>query len=122
MKIILALAALAALGGCAVQPAYYPQPVNPYAWHTVSVTPVQRVDGNVVATGETTEAQPRVVYSTEPVYATAPVYVAQPLYAPAPAYYYPPVTLGFDFVFGNWGHRGYGRGYGYGGRGYGRHR
>lgn len=117
MKIILALAALAALGGCAVQPAYYPQPVNPYAWHTVSTTPVQRVDGSVVASGDTTEAQPRVVYTTEPVYVT------QPVYAAAPAYYYPPVTLGFDFVFGNWGHRGYGRGWGYGGRGgYGRHR
>lgn len=118
MKTIFALAAIAALTGCATQPStvYYPKPANPYEWHTVSVTPVQRGDGAVAGearTEYTTEAvapapqQPRVVYTSEPV----PVYVAQPLYAPAPAYYYPPVTIGLDFVFGNWGHRhrGYGR-------------
>jgi hypothetical protein len=110
MKTIIALAALAALTGCATQPStvYYPQPANPYDWHTVSVTPVQRgtASGQVEYTTEPVAQQPRVVYTTEP----APVYVAPPLYAPAPAYYYPPVTIGLDFVFGNWGHRG--RGYG----------
>lgn len=116
MKTIFSLAAIAALTGCATQPStvYYPKPANPYEWHTVSVTPVQR--GAVGSQSEYTSEplvqqqvpqQPRVVYTTEPV----PVYVAQPLYAPAPAYYYPPVTIGLDFVFGNWGHRhrGYGR-------------
>ncbi|CAN7521505.1 hypothetical protein LJR289_003580 [Pseudoduganella sp. LjRoot289] len=120
MKTIFALAAVAALTGCATQPSavYYPKPANPYEWHTVSVTPVQRAGGPVAGDARveyTSEPlvqqqaplQPRVVYTTEPV----PVYVAQPLYAPAPAYYYPPVTIGLDFVFGNWGHRhrGYGR-------------
>jgi hypothetical protein len=117
MKIVIALAALAALTGCATQPttAYYPKPANPYEWHTVSVTPVQRGaatgDARVEYTTEpVAQQQPRVVYTTEPVYAQTPVYVAAPLYAPAPAYYYPPVTIGLDFVFGNWGHRGHGYG------------
>jgi uncharacterized lipoprotein YmbA len=117
MKTIFALAAVAALTGCATQPStvYYPKPANPYEWHTVSVTPVQPGAGAGAAAGQsrveyTTEPvaqlQPRVVYTTEPV----PVYVQQPLYAPAPAYYYPPVTIGLDFVFGNWGHRHRGHG------------
>ena len=115
MKTIFALAAVAALTGCATQPStvYYPKPANPYEWHTVSVTPVQSGAGAVAGESrveypaEPVAVQPRVVYTTEPV----PVYAAPPLYAPAPAYYYPPVTIGLDFVFGNWGHRhrGYGR-------------
>jgi hypothetical protein len=117
MKTILAVLALAALGGCAVAPpapVYYgaAAPVDPYQWHTVAVEP---------AGGS------RVQYTSEPVYAPAPVYVPQPVYAapvygpvyaaPAPSYYYPPVTIGLDFVFGNWccGHR-------WGGRGHYRHR
>lgn len=114
MKTILAVLALAALGGCAVAPpapVYYggrAAPVDPYQWHTVAVEPAG------VSRGE---------YSSEPVYAPAPVYVPQPVYAapvyaapvyaaPAPSYYYPPVTIGLDFVFGNWccGHRWGGRG------------
>lgn len=123
MKTLLAVLAMAALGGCAVAPpAYYStsrtQVVDPYQWHTVSVLPAGQTYGSA-QTSYTTEELPttqsRVVYTTEPVYA-APVYVTQPLYAPAPAYYYPPVTIGLDFAFGSWccGHRG--------GRGYYRHR
>lgn len=124
MKTVITLAAVAALTGCATQPStvYYPKPANPYEWHTVSVTPVQRGaaggSSRVEYTTEPVAQQPRVVYTTEPLYAPAPVYVAPPVYAPAPAYYYPPVTIGLDFVFGNWGHRH--RGYGH--RGYGRRR
>jgi hypothetical protein len=112
MKTLIALAAVAALTGCAVAPApayYAAAPVtDPYQWHTVSV------NGAPVSNGSTvTYAEP--AYTTTavtPVYAPAPVY-----YAPAPAYYYPPVSIGLDFVWGNWccGHR-------YGGRGYYRHR
>jgi hypothetical protein len=120
MKTVIALAAVAALTGCATQPStvYYPKPANPYEWHTVSVTPVQRGavsgDSRVEYTTEpVAQQQPRVVYTTEPIYAAPPVY-----YTPAPAYYYPPVTIGLDFVFGNWGHRHRGHGY----RGHGRRR
>lgn len=124
MKTLFAVAAIAVLSGCATQPYYASrmQPVSdPYQWHTVSVTPA---NGASSTTTYTTEELPapssRVVYTTEPVYASQPVYVSQPLYAPAPAYYYPPVTLGLDFVIGGWccgGHRS-----GWGGRGYYRHR
>ncbi|MES2261339.1 MAG: hypothetical protein V4724_22710 [Pseudomonadota bacterium] len=112
-KSISVVVALAALGGCAVVPAnqaYYgarTQVVNPYEWHTVSTVPVQRGSGGqrVEYTTEAVPQQPPVAYVSEPVYVGAPVYVAQP------AYYYPPVSIGFDFVFGNWGHRyGGGRG------------
>lgn len=117
MKTIFALATVAALTGCATQPStvYYPKPANPYEWHTVSVTPVQpgtravAGDARVEYTTEpVAQMQPRVVYTTEPL----PVYVPQPLYAPAPAYYYPPVTIGLDFIFSNRGHRHRGHGYG----------
>lgn len=111
MKTILAALSLVALGGCVVAPpapAYYGgrAPVDPYQWHTVSAAPA---------------GASRVEYSSEPVYAPAPMYVQQPVYAApvyaAPSYYYPPVTIGLDFMFGNWccGHR-------WGGRGYYRHR
>ncbi|MBA5689577.1 hypothetical protein [Rugamonas apoptosis] len=107
MKTILAVLALATLGGCVVAPpapTYYggrAAPVDPYQWHTVAVEPA---------------GASRVQYSSEPVYAPQPVYAAPvyaPVYAaPAPSYYYPPVTIGLDFVFGNWccGHRWGGRG------------
>lgn len=49
MKTLLAVVALAALGGCAVAPpAYYTRvqaPVDPYQWHTVSSEPSYRVAG-----------------------------------------------------------------------------
>lgn len=110
MKLILALIAMAALAGCAVAPpgpVYYGRaaPVDPYQWHTVSSEPSGVVEyGNGYAPS-------RVIYTSEPVY--APVYVAQPVYAPQPSYYYPPVTIGLDFMFGNWccGHRWGGRGH-----------
>lgn len=117
LPLLAAVAAAAALTGCAV-PAHQgyarSQPVNPYEWHTVSVTPV--APGSRVVARDTrpveytteefrpTPAPARVEYTTEPVY---PVYTPAPVYAPAPAYYYPPVTIGLDFVFGNWGHRHY---------------
>lgn len=127
--IVVAVAALAALTGCATQrPAYYTQAraPDPYQWHTVEVLPA----GAPVQSGTWTEelpAQPsRVSYSTQPAYtSTTTTYVSQPVYyapapvyyAPAPAYYYPPVSIGLDFSFGRWccGHR-------WGGRGYYRHR
>lgn len=117
MKTLMAVAALVALGGCAVQQPYYAsRPVSdPYQWHTVSVQPSERATGGSYSPQYTTEEAPRVVYS-EPVY-SAPVYAPAPVYyAPAPAYYYPPVSIGLDFSFGHWccGHR-------WGGRGYGRH-
>ena len=126
--IVVAVAALAALTGCATQrPAYYTQArvQDPYQWHTVEVLPA----GAPAQSGTWTEelpAQPsRVTYSTQPAYTTTTTYVSQPVYyapapvyyAPAPAYYYPPVSIGLDFSFGRWccGHR-------WGGRGYYRHR
>lgn len=118
MKTLLAVAALVALAGCAVQQPYYAaQPVvsDPYQWHTVSVQPSDRAYGNYGSSSgyATEEAPPRVVYSAPVVtYAPAPVY-----YAPAPAYYYPPVSIGLDFSFGHWCCGGR-----WGGRGYYRHR
>lgn len=124
--IVVAVAALAALTGCATQrPAYYTQArvQNPYEWHTVEVLPA----GAQTQSGTWTEELPpsRVSYSTEPIYTTTTTYVSQPVYyapapvyyAPAPAYYYPPVSIGLDFSFGRWccGSR-------WGGRGYYRHR
>jgi hypothetical protein len=106
--LLLPVAALA-LAGCATQP-YYAQPSDPYAWRTVSVTPVPA--GTVASSGS------RVEYTTEELppprtvtYVPQPVYVSAPVYAPAPAYYYPPVSIGFDFIFSNHrGYRGWGRG------------
>jgi len=125
-SILAAVAAASALTGCAVpaQQRYArAQPVNPYEWHTVSVTPVapgsRPADGASRVEYTTEEFNPapapaRVEYTTEPVYPASNVYVAPPLYAPAPAYYYPPVTLGIglDFVFGRWGGGGHRRYYG----------
>lgn len=126
MKSLMVLPVVAAvLAGCAVPGPYYAaQPVDPYQWRTVSVTPV--------APGTAARAGSTVTYSTEPLpaapavtYVQQPVYVPQPVYAPAPvyggpSYWYPPVTIGLDFMFshrsgrGGWGHghRGYGRGWG----------
>jgi hypothetical protein len=128
--IVVAVAALAALTGCATQrPGYYAaapaRGQDPYQWHTVEVLPA----GTPAQSGTWTEelpAQPsRVTYSTQPAYTTTTTYVSQPVYyapapvyyTPAPAYYYPPVSIGLDFSFGRWCCRG-----GWGGRGYYRHR
>ncbi|UGQ47401.1 hypothetical protein [Massilia endophytica] len=108
MKKIFVLPLLAlGLAGCASQP-YYAQPANPYEWRTVSVTPLPA--------GTIANSPSRVTYTTEELpaptvtYVPQPVYVPAPVYAPAPAYYYPPVSIGFDFIFSNhhgrgWGHR-----------------
>ena len=126
MKKLLLIIAAAALGGCAVAPpgpAYYgSRPVgqtDPNGWQVVSVTPVAPGTGaRATASGDagtvTTSTAPVVtstpVYST-PVYAQVPVYVPTPVYAPSPylydPYWYPPVSIGLGFSFGNsWGHRG----------------
>lgn len=117
-KLTLGLLALPVLSGCAVAPPatpYISRAVqDPYQWHTVSEEPVVAVRGESQYSSEPVYVQ-QPSYSSQPVYVPAPVYVAPPLYAPAPAYYYPPVTIGLDFVFGNWccGWRG---GHHYGGR------
>jgi hypothetical protein len=117
--IIAAIAALAALTGCAVpqQPGYYAttQVQDPYQWHTVAVTP----SGGGAPSGTWTEELPpqsaRTTYvGTQPAYTTT--YVSQPVYyapapvyyAPSPSYYYPPVSIGLDFMFSNRGYRGWG--------------
>jgi predicted small lipoprotein YifL len=125
--IVVAVAALAALTGCATQrPAYYTTP----ACKTLSVAyGVGLPAGAQAQVGHLDRRaagqQPsRVTYSTQPAYTTT-TYVSQPVYyapapvyyAPAPAYYYPPVSIGLDFSFGHWCCRG-----GWGHRGYYRHR
>lgn len=121
MKRLLAVLALAALGGCAVAPpgpAYYAsrapqQPFDPYQWHVVSSTPSQA--GYASAPVYTYSSQP--VYAPQTVYVTQPVYAPQPYYyAPQPYYYTPPVTIGLDFMFGWGGHRHGGWGHGHRGR------
>lgn len=120
--IVVAIAALAALTGCATQRPYYaaaPRVQDPYQWRTVEVMPA----GSAVRSGTWIEelppqqAQSRVVYSNEPTYATstttyvsAPVYQPAPVYyqpapvyyAPTPSYYYPPVSLSLGFSYGRW--------------------
>jgi len=102
---VLPIAALILAGCAAPGPRYATRPVDPYQWHTVSVTPVQ--PGTVTSQQGRVEytTEPAPVYVEQPVYA-APVYVPAPIYAPAPAYYYPPVSLGLDFVWIGGGHRG----------------
>ena len=102
----------AALTGCVVAP---PAPANygtraapdPYAWHTVSVTPVQRnADGSLPA-AQTTSEPVTTVYRSQPVYVDQPVYVQQPVYVADPYYYAPPLAFGLGFVFGNYWHGGH---------------
>jgi len=126
-KLAIIIASMAALSGCAT---YYPAPAyatRAYAqpdangWQVTSVTPVAPgtgasagYNGNAAAGGYS--QSPEVVYAPSPVYAPAPVY-AVPAYDP---YWYPPVSIGLGFSFGNWCcHGGH-----YGGRGFhgGRHR
>jgi hypothetical protein len=127
MKTLLILPVLVAgLAGCAVPGPYYAaQPSDPYQWRTVSVTPVPL--GTGARTGSQVEYPevPAVAYAQQPVYVQAPVYAPAPIYAPAPVYaapgysapyYWPPVSIGLDFVFSNHRHRGWG-GRGWGGRG-----
>lgn len=118
MKLLLAIAALVTLSGCAVdQPgqqygARYPQPSDPSQWRVVSVTPVPLGTGDQVAaksgTGSRVEYTSRPVTVTEPVYVAQPVYVPQPVYVQEPAYYYPPISLSLGFVFGRHWSRGHG--------------
>lgn len=119
--IVVAIAALAALTGCATQRPYYaaaPRVQDPYQWRTVEVLPA----GSPVRSGTWVEELPpqpqsRVVYSNEPVYATstttyvsAPVYAQPapvyyqpaPVYYAPPSYYYPPVSLSLGFSYGRW--------------------
>lgn len=112
MKSLLAVVSLAALGGCVVAPpgpAYYgsrsAEPFDPYQWHTVSSQPTS--GSRVEYTSEPVYSQRS--YVPAPVYVQQPVYVAQPYYQP---YYYPPVSIGLDFMFG-WGGRHGGRGRGH---------
>lgn len=109
MKTLMILPVLAlGLAGCATQQPVRYASSNPYEWRTVSVTPV--------ANGTAARSGAPVSYSSEPVYveqqpvyvAPQPVYVAPaPYYAPAPVYAYPPVTIGFDFLFTNRHRHGY---------------
>lgn len=124
MKKLLLIIAAAALGGCAVAPpgpAYYgSRPVgqtDPNGWQVVSVTPVapgtgaRAGDAGTVTTSDAPVTS-SPVYSSAPVYVSQPVYVPTPVYAPSPYLYdpfwYPPVSIGLGFSFGNsWGgHRG----------------
>ncbi len=110
MKTLMILPLLAlGLAGCASQQPVRYASANPYEWRTVSVTPVPN--------GTAARAGAPVTYSSEPVYveqqpvytAPQPVYVAPSpyYYSPAPVYTYPPVTIGFDFLFTNRHHHGY---------------
>jgi hypothetical protein len=120
MKKIVAVVALATLGGCAV---YQPGPANyvggadtfdPYQWHTVSQQPVYAPRYNAAPVYAPSSPSWQPYYAPQPSY-----YAPRPYYAPQPYYAYPPVTIGLDFLFrGGSGHRGRG-GYGHR-RGYGR--
>lgn len=118
MKSLLILPVVATvLAGCAVPGPYYAaQPVDPYQWRTVSVTPV--APGTAARNGSTvtytTEPLPAVTYVQQPVYVPQPVYAPAPVYA-APSYWYPPISIGLDFV---WSHRSGGWGRGHHGRGW----
>lgn len=132
MKTLLSIiSVVAVLAGCATAPPrsynhvqQMPPPSDPSQWHVVSVTPVAPGTAERLAASSgkgAPEPGSSVLYSTEtvvtaqPVYVQQPVYVPQPVYvqqapyyAPAPAYYYPPVSIGLDFVFGrSWGGHGH---------------
>jgi len=135
MKTLAVILSLAALSGCATTypgPANYGtragQPVDPNGWQVVSVTPVPVGTGAAAAAsgdaGRVT-SEPVVTYNAAPAtVVTQPVYVPTPVYAPAPVYadpyWYPPVSIGLNFGFSNWGHGWGGHRGGYRGRGPGR--
>lgn len=108
MKSLLALAVLAALGGCAVAPPVrYAQPADPSQWRVVSVTPVPAGTSARIAAnspdGNASEFT-SVPVAAAPVYAPPPVIYAPAPYEPEPAYYWPPVSLSLGFIFGHrWG-------------------
>jgi hypothetical protein len=126
MKLLLTIASAAILAGCATAPqgsrnyaTNYGPPADPSQWHVVSVTPVapgtrERMgsdysdSSSVQYNSAPSTYAPQQAYAPQSVYVPQPVYVAPPFYAPAPAYYYPPVSIGLDFMFGrSWGgHRG----------------
>lgn len=103
MKTLMILPVLAlGLAGCASQQPVRYASSNPYEWRTVSVTPVPY--GTAARAGAPVTYSSAPVYVEQPpVYATPqPVYVTPaPVYSPAPVYAYPPVTIGFDFLFTN---------------------
>lgn len=112
VKNLLAVTALCALAGCAVQPrnADYAQPRDPSQWRVVSVTPVPAgtaarvaaasADGKAVQYSSSPVASAPQVYGPAPRYGGAPVYAPAPVYQPEPYYYWPPVSLSLGFVFG----------------------
>lgn len=123
MKVLLGLAVLATLGGCAVdQPDRGPygnmgaaQPRDPSQWRVVSVTPVPAGTGAQVAArspdGKPVEFSSTVLAATAPGYAAAPVYVQTPVYVQQPADYWPPVALSIGLGFGFGHHWSRGRGH-----------
>ncbi|MET0980458.1 MAG: hypothetical protein ABWY02_00010 [Telluria sp.] len=110
-KLIFIIAGVAALAGCATPgpgPANYgtrgvAQSGDPSPWQVVSVTPVplgtgERAGDAGVVTSSNVIVNPAPpgapVYAPRPVYGYPPVYVQDP-------YWYPPVSIGLGFSFGN---------------------
>lgn len=136
MKPLIIVLALAALAGCATQPASYysynPRYTSADGWQTVSVTPVPYGTGaRVAASGDagvtTTSDVPTYVpppatttVVTQPVYVAPPLYAPAPYVAPAPSYWWPPISIGLGFSWGHWS-GGHGGGW-HGGHGGGWHR
>ena len=129
-KLIVVIASLAALAGCATPapgPANYGTraagPADPNGWQVVSVTPVplgtgERAGDAGVVTSSNVVVNPAPYVASRPIYAPAPVYgapvyVAPPVYVQEP-YWYPPVSIGLGFSFGKrWGGHHHHRGGGY---------
>jgi hypothetical protein len=123
MKKLAIILSLVALSGCATT---YPGPANygtrayapadPNGWQVVSVTPVAPGTGAAAGDAGRITSEPVTVYNPAPAttYVTQPVYVPAPVYAPMPVYdpfWYPPVSIGLNFGWSNWGH-GYRGGHG----------
>lgn len=122
-KLIVIIAAGAALAGCATPgpgPANYgtrgyAQSGDPSQWQVVSVTPVplgtgaRAGDAGVITSSPVVvnPAPPGAYVPPQPIYGYPPVYVQEP-------YWYPPVSIGLGLSFGrSWGghrhhhHRGH---------------